>query len=233
MNSTSKYLASTFIVLLLASLLVFSTNLADVQATSKPSVPQFSVQKGTNGVEISIKNSSFTDYNNAEGYAVSMYYKVQIKEHSGGDWQTLNPYDNSANVVKWSGSEYTVIRVPPELANPSSGKLDFRIEALIGYWVHHPPYNTMVEESEFVVEVSSGWSNIKTITISQGYSPLPPSQTTTSPTPSIVDPNNPPQQNLWQSQLIVILVTVCIIILPIAIVTYINKQRKNRFLNDE
>jgi len=188
-------------------------------------------------IEVTIENQPFTPYTDANNYRHELRYIVQFKGHFEENWRDF-PSPNKR--ITPSNSQYTVILASsnsmygiPLNSLATGSQLDFRVQAVDGYLKSLSTDDVgPLGGTVFIDDVYSSWSNVKTITI-HGESLVTPPTQTNFPSPSISDSYNPPQQNLWQSQLIVILVTVCIIILPIAIVTYINKQRKNRFLNDE
>ncbi|MDR2204255.1 MAG: hypothetical protein LBE76_08210 [Nitrososphaerota archaeon] len=108
---------------------------------------------------------------------------------------------------------------------------DLRVQAVEGYFVSGTPpsYSDTVYEGK-----GSAFTEFTIITpkpdnsgISKPNVPSPSNTHSASSTPTTSDPYNPLQQNPWSSYLIIILVTVCIITIPVVIVTYINKQRKN------
>jgi len=253
MGSVNKFLVLTFIFLALSSLMLFSVNFVNVCAVYEPSVPQFSVkfidesydvpptqttdpytgktttQSGYHVneglIEVTIKNQPFpseTDSNN------QLYYRVEYKGSFGSDndWHTLTPTDDAlrpeTGYIAQSDSEYTVLVHSP-VRFDSGVKLDIRVKAVMGnLQMIHPSW-------EVVAVSSSDWSKIQTLTIAYGSSSVPPSQTTNIPSASTSDdPYNPTQQNPLWFYLAIVLATACIIIIPIAIVTYLNKQRKNQ-----
>jgi hypothetical protein len=119
MNSVSKTLTLTLVVLLLSSLLSLSVMPVSVQAVSKPSVPQFSVKlidnsyhvpptQTTNSytgivtthpgyqvndmrIDVSIKNQRFTPYTDTFGRECNLYYRVEVKGHFEEDnWRAFS-----------------------------------------------------------------------------------------------------------------------------------------------
>jgi hypothetical protein len=139
-------------------------------------------------LEMTIKNQPFVPYYDAEsGWNISFYYNIRIKGYYSGDWIEL--YRPSDGYPTQSDSEYTVISLGT-LGNglslvtnakmidvPSGGKVDFQVEAMIGY-VHR-----VIEGAwapwHFTGE-TSGWSNTQTITIPT-FTPSPSSPSPTSP----------------------------------------------------
>jgi len=97
MNLASKCLTTSFIVLLLSSLLVLTTTPLTVQAASTPSVPQFTVKLIDNSHDVPPYNTTTTDpYTGKEtitthpGFRVEKYdIEVTIKN------QPFTPYTNT------------------------------------------------------------------------------------------------------------------------------------------
>jgi hypothetical protein len=46
--------------------------------------------------------------------------------------------------------------------------------------------------------------------------------------PTTFDPINPPLQTPWTSYILTILITVCIITIPMAVIAYLNKQQQRK-----
>jgi len=210
MNSNSKPLMLTFTVLLLSSLLVISVTPVNVQAASKPSVPQFSVKIVTvnheyfdgeiyveKRIEVSIKNQPFTASPNTDtrggdrngiSYVApdktSLYYQIQSKGHSDQDWPGI------ISDTFQSDSIYTVGSYPIYTAD---SQVDVRVRAVDGYYRKHGTPSGMPVGSELVVKAESDWSHPQTININNGYS-TSSSQTTAPPSdPSTTADNNQPQ----------------------------------------
>ncbi|MDR2204515.1 MAG: hypothetical protein LBE76_09555 [Nitrososphaerota archaeon] len=176
-------------------------------------------------IEVSIKNQRFTPYTDALGRECNLYYRVEVKGHfEENNWHAFyhhyyNNYADSVSFVSPSNSEYTVIS--SDTLYDESSRLDFRVRAFTGYWVEPTMGDHLIgiHDPRLAEAETSNWSNIQTITVVyEGSSP-------SSSSPSS-DTTNPPQQNPWKYQLITIIVTACIVIIPIAIATYINKQKK-------
>ncbi|MCL2134755.1 MAG: hypothetical protein FWH37_04270 [Candidatus Bathyarchaeota archaeon] len=248
MNYTSKSLILILVILSLSSLIVISVKSIEVCAASKPSVPQFTVKfidksydvpptqtidpytgetithpgyhVNNCWIEVTIKNQPFTPHTNSDGHVCNVHYSVQIKGHFEENWQS------TAAHIEQTDSQYTVISHPNNYADGS--QLDFRVQAAIGYIIEEERVPPSPPDRHFIAEVVGDWSNIQTVTTHSGSSTVSPSQTANSSDSSATDPNNPPQQTPFPSYLIIILVAVCIILIPIAIVTYLNKQRKTQ-----
>jgi len=216
MNSTSRTLTLVLVVLLLSSLLVLTVTSANVHAISKPSVPQFTVKHDNPSadgcmIKITIKNQPFTPYIDANGNEVNLYYIIEAKSPCGDNWSVDNRI-----VEKWSywlahdypmrvqsNSEYTVVSWPARVNGypaPVGSQIDFRVNAKIGYL-----YDTVAASGSMASVmgvtawsihsyVTSDWSSIQTITITDKSSSTLPSQTTLPTNPAATPDINQPQQ---------------------------------------
>jgi len=210
MNSTSKTLTITLIVLLLISLLAIVLTSADVQAVTKPSVPHFNVKFIDNSYDIPSSATTITDPFTGEKNTITTpgrYMKnhtieVTIKNQFFTPSTAENGMERQLRyVVQFKGhyaddwqvwgevyqsdSQYTVLSNSVNYATGS--KVDFRVEAEIGHLefidnVWFIPY--------FVSDASSGWSNIQTFTMPGAATTTPPQNPTTTPDNN----NNQPQQ---------------------------------------
>jgi len=215
-----------------------TTTIADPYTGKETTITNTGNHITDRSIEVTIENQPFTPYTDANNYRHELRYIVQFKGHFEENWRDF-PSPNRRTTP--SNSQYTVILASsnsmygiPLNSLAAGSQLDFRVQAVDGYLKSLSADDVgPLGGTAFIDDVYSSWSNVKTITI-HGESPVTPPTQTNFPSPSISDSYNPPQQKPWQSSyLIVILVTVCILTIPIAIITYINKQRKNRFLNDE
>lgn len=129
------------------------------------------------GIEITIKNQPFTPYTDADGNLINVYYNVSFKGHFGDVWGHY-PDATYEDLFNASTSTYTIINVSmePYPSIPDGGQLDFRLQALIGYY----NYNTAPSGTKYVTGFTaletSDWSNTQTVTLTRIYS--------TSPNPS-------------------------------------------------
>ena len=196
--------------------------------------PSYIVKEGR--IDVTINNLPSTSHNTSEGYECNLYYRVQYKGHYEETWATFSIMyygvggDYHAFFVAPSDDKYTVVSHSfNDFDTPPSGaQLDFRVQALYAY--HDPTtinHMAFTHEALLVEEISGDWSNVQTITMNYGASSSSPSQTAYPHSTSTSDIPNLPQQNQWLFYVIIILVMVCIIIIPVAIVAYINKQRKS------
>ncbi len=163
MNSVNKTLTLTLVVLLLSSLLVLIITPTNVQAASKPSIPQqFSIKLIDNSydvppvqtidpytgvattipgyrvenktIAVTIKNQQFTSYTNADGKKCELYYRIEVKGHFSEDWRHFG-YFNGDRFVSYVKQSDLQYTVMSSLANYGAGsQLDFRVKAFTGYW---------------------------------------------------------------------------------------------------
>ena len=153
-------------------------------STSKPSVPEFTVEIGDHSyivpsytsidpytgdpithpsytvenitIDITIKNQPFTPPDNL----TNLYYGVRVKGHFEQSWTELYYITNRTNgnyLRIQSASENTVISIPQDYPQ---GQVDFQVEAVIA--TAHPLLNTNFGHWTWE---ASDWSNTQTITI--------------------------------------------------------------------
>jgi len=258
--SVNKFLPLILIVLLLSHLLPLSIIPANVQAASKPSVPQFTVKfidksydvpptRTTDPytgktitepsyhvndglLEVTIKNQPYTPSPTSDGH---LYYLVMFKGHFGGDndWRGLPPTDNSLRPTTGyieQSDSGYTVLTHYPVKFDSGTKLDFRAKAVTGYQQILPPPTSW----HMNVETESDWSSIQTITITYDSSPSSPSQTTNPPIVQPSNPDNPSQpQNPQQPYLMIIACSTCIIAALLGVIAYLLKQRKPSSLNND
>ena len=147
-------------------------------------------------IEVTIKNQPFTPYTE-NGIKHNMGYKVESKGHFSEDWShwgsTVDMYIAGMQPEpSFSYSQDSVIYRSADTYNYVAGdQLDFRVEAVVGYYVPINP-DSMFPQLDFETVVSSGWSKVQTFTI-PGASSSSPSQTTTIPSQSTAPDNNQSQ----------------------------------------
>ena len=162
--------------------------------------PGYHVKDGY--VEVIIKNQQFTQYS-IDNHQIFLFYNFSSKGHYAEGW-TYYPGDSygreySPIYITQTTSDYTAhnFSAPPE------GKIDFRVQAQIGYYNTKELYimvpGAPFTELTFVGEVS-GWSNTQTITIGQSDSTTapntsPPQDSTTTPNQPVDQPQNPAQSS--------------------------------------
>jgi hypothetical protein len=159
-------------------------------------------------IEIKIKNQPFTPYNlttytrynheTGESYSyesthtINLYYNVGVKGHFGNDWTSVGSiysYPEGPQSNAQLDSEYTVIEIEAD-DYPEEAVLDFRVQALAGYYV---PYgrSVVIFGYDFYGQ-ESDWSAIQTLTIGESQTPTPSPATTATPTPPNIGPTAPP-----------------------------------------
>ena len=156
-------------------------------------IPGYHVYNKT--VEVIVKNAQFTPYSISNQQKISLYYNVSYKGHYEEEWKYYRSGWYAFDSDTWpcifpqSASNYTVITI----GAPNEGEMDFRVQAQIGYYdiseVRFPAPGQPFTVYAFIGQ-ESGWSNTKTIdlsdnSISTTSTPNPTSQTTsTSPNPT-------------------------------------------------
>ena len=159
--SVNKFLPLILIVLLLSHLLPLSIIPANVQAASKPSVPQFTVKFIDNSydlppkyttnpytgetiqsyagyhikdqsIEITIKNQPFTPYTNTSGSKINLYYLIQYKGHFGEEWYPLTKEDDDVIDCYYVQSNSKATTVVSTSRFVDGYQVDFRVQAIIG-----------------------------------------------------------------------------------------------------
>ena len=210
MNRFNKFLTLYSVFLLLSSLLVLTTTPTNVLAVYKPSVPQFSVKLvdysyevypvpttdpytgpitipgyrvENKTIEVTIKNQLFTPYTDEDGHKINLYYIIQFKGHYE-EWQSYESYSYSGTRLVQSDSSYTIYSMPTDKYAYGS-KLDFRVQAVIGYdeyveytseqqadiWNSNPMSHmilSLLDGYTRFVEITSNWGGVQTITIGDG-----------------------------------------------------------------
>jgi len=149
-------------------------------------------------IEIRIKNVQFTPFeikNGSNTHTVNFHYNIRFKGHFEEEWRypynpNVNSYmgrDSGVETIISHQGEYSStegLKLTPDRGGfyatfPPNAKIDFQVQAMIGY-VHHVvvagPFSGMVFEGQ-----TSDWSNTKTITIADG---LVPTSTSPNPTPT-------------------------------------------------
>jgi len=218
MSTVNKFLALSFVFLVLSSFMLLSVNFANVCAVSKPSVPQFTIKLADYSYDVPPSTTTTTDpYTGKETTITKPGYHVKdVKLEVTIKNQPFTPYTNAGGYVcnvhysvqvkghfeeKWdsiaihieqSKSQYTVISRPNRYADGS--QLDFRVLAEIGYVFEEDRVPPVPPDRHFVAEAVGDWSRVQTFTIPGISSLSPPSQTTNLPqSPTIPPDNNQPQ----------------------------------------
>jgi len=137
-------------------------------------------------VELTIKNQPLSPYTDDAGHPIGLYYKINFKGHYTDDWsEYFQP-------LPASSAEYTVLSISSNALNaPNGGRMDFRIQAGIGY----------VTSSEFFMGgyiytlngETSDLSAIQTITLPESASTLSPTNPPSEPTSTPITPSESTQ----------------------------------------
>jgi hypothetical protein len=165
---------------------------------------------------IKIKNQPFIPFQDNSGKDVNLFFNVSYKGYFEEQWNDYPPYNGSTqeawNYNGWFyeqiGSQDTVI-----FFNylPKEGKIDFRVEAHIGYYnvtQIYPPNDPRPYYTYQFIGQSSGWSNAQTLNLADG------SVTTgTSLTPSTSVPEFP------------ITVTLIVVLAAVSLLLVIGKKK--------
>lgn len=137
-------------------------------------------------IEVSIKNQPFTPYTDADGNTIGLYYNISYKGQFEDEWHTLH------NHVAATNSEYTVLSKSQFGEFPDGVKVEFRVQACIGYYT---TWQYLMDCYEYTLHgETSDWSNVQTVTIENNQAT--PSSTwalssTHSPTTSTQPTQNP------------------------------------------
>lgn len=172
-----------------------STNDPDTGDPIPTTVPGYHVDNKT--IQITIKNQPFTP-DSSNDKTNNLYYNFSYRGHNEDEWQyyTIHGYesgDDEPQFYSQSTSGYTVI----EIEAPSSGEIDFRVRAQIGYYFTY--FGDMLSQIwghygfSFEGQVSS-WSSPQTINVltgAQTSSILTPTPTSTA-SPTTTDTTNTP-----------------------------------------
>jgi hypothetical protein len=218
--------------------------------TTITTIPGYRV--ANRSIEVSIKNQAFAPYTDADGHTILLYYNISVKPHYVEDWRYYpdSVWDN----YNASNSEYTVKTfgfggiadpISPQIGYVSpGGKVDFRVEAMIGYydkvWVSIGDSPLAGGSVPVFAGETSGWSSIQTVTTPEAFSPAPtwanPEQSfipiTPTETPASItgETELEPNANLFTIPQVTlsILVAALVIIIAILLVLLIRKSMTYR-----
>jgi hypothetical protein len=176
-------------------------------------------------IEVAIKNQQFTPYLIDNQRMVYLFYNVSYKGHYEEGWKyhpsgSYARDSTAATSIQQSASDYTIV----QFKAPSEGKMDFRVQAQIGYYnysqlfisVPGAPFTILT----FIGEVS-GWSEPQTITIEEFITPSP----LLTPTPEpISTPYEEPQQT-GQEAIFAVAVTIAVLGAGLGLLVYLIKRK--------
>ena len=164
------------------------------------------VQNGT--IDLTINTQKFTSYYDNDDHFIRLYFRIAYKGHFETSWNYYLPnygyYGNDSQYLEAStdgtskvqfgfgnfsfvAGEYRSISVPPSFGEiAKGGKIDFRVEAFIGY-SNATEYVTLWGLQTFYSYIgeSSGWTNIQTVSIPDGSITVSTSPTSSSPSPTV------------------------------------------------
>lgn len=181
-------------------------------------------------IEVRINNQPFTPYwiqENENNWTINFFYNIRVKGHFADNWAPLYGGSNGYLVQDYD-SEYTVVPLSPDY--PSGAKVDFQVEALIGY--EHGVYTYTPWSAWVITGEESGWSNTQTLTITDSASTSTPN---TSPSPSTTpqDTTTPPDISGSETltvlgldwvQLAMLTLLAIIAVLLVVVVVYLRKR---------
>lgn len=155
-------------------------------------VPAHHDRNGT--VEITIANQPFTKYKDVNNHTVALYFHFRCKGHLDSNWIVTPDDGYSDTYLETSNTQYTVFsywineewvgdrsgRVPNI---PEDGKIDFQVEAFIGY--SDTICTSIAQRADdyhtYFVGQTSGWSNTQTISLNDGSTSTPSAQDSMPP----------------------------------------------------
>jgi len=168
-------------------------------------------------VVVTIKNQRFTPYTDTEaGKSITLFYAIRAKGHFEQSWMDLG------DVVP-SDSEYTTSSYAyggsegPEILRyvPTGGKVDFQVEARIGYYT-----DDMENCRRIFTGETSGWSNTQTLTFGESQTPTPSPATTPTPMSS-----PEPQQTLQLEAIAGVAIVALLLGAGLGFLLYLTKRK--------
>ena len=218
--------------------------------TGETTITQEGYHNTNRTIELKIKNQPFTPYETTNGNYVTLCYNISIKGHYDDKWTHYPDYWRKIPLTA-SQDDYTTItfshnsdkndRYSYYFWIPDNGQLDFRVEALIGYYTEKieffPPMGSPIGVNTFTGQ-TSGWSNTQTITINDNSPTSPPTTTTnttpTNPTPTTPQTTNntknpnPLGSNTWTNIILITLLSTIVVLLAI-IAVYLHRKNVSQF----
>ena len=203
-------------------------------------------------IEIQIRNPPFTPHQDSRDNDISVFYNVRVRPH-WGQWQTY-PRVSASGYWEASNSEYTTVTFPKTqgIQFVEDGKIDFAVQALIGYqtvtWALIPPVNEngdLTAIYKFYGDEGS-WSNTKTVTVGSDVvtestpeptvtaEPTPPpatTQPTATATPTATETVSPTQaidqnSSIAPDLIVVVIAAMAVVIAVLASALVFSLQRR-------
>lgn len=136
----------------------------------KPSIPQFSLQKVDDGVQVAIQNQEVFRYN-ASDYS-HIFYNIRIKSHDLENWVSLlgSLPENGTSGFTVTYKDFNSISAMLGLPY-GSHQIDYQVEAIYGYWNTTSFQYSDPNRWTVAVVNTSNWSDKQTITIPATPSP--------------------------------------------------------------
>lgn len=212
---------SLVLILILAMSLFIIAQSVTAQTTSKPSVPEFTLQffgSQQYALVVTIKNQP---YDSTFG---TIYYNLRLKDHNAGNDSWIYPLDQLFYTYhtypeQSTASEYTNISITVQSNFLLLGiQNDIEIEAMLGTIGRDAHYNP----APYVFNgQTSDWSNPQTITL-PAISTTPP---TTTPSDTPDSTNSSPNSSTY---LLIISITLIVIAFLLAIIIALLLYRNHR-----
>ena len=224
--------ATLLLIAVLAASSLIMVEFAFAQSTSKPSVPEFTLQLEDNWwVRVIVQNQPVIP--NGHDFA-GIFYDVRYKWHESANWYHPSESNSEGNYVEEMGTSGTTVWVISTnsfyelLGMSNSHQLDYQIRAINGYKnttlpYGGPPIGHEPGDYPVVIVNTSGWSNTQTITIPEGQSPTPSPATTPTPPPTST-PYNEPQQ-IEQTVVIGAIITAVVFGAGLGLLIYLIKRK--------
>jgi hypothetical protein len=165
-------------------------------------------------IEVIIKNPAVTSYINAQGVESYLYYNITLKGHFDGEDKWLADWGKgTANLPADNSSDYTIALFNAK-AFPDTSKIDFRVQAQMGYYT--------------MVPVGEVWGHVQYDNVFSGvYGDYSPTQTfdltghVKTPTP------HPIWESIDNQTYAIIGLGIAVAALSVAIVVLVKKRNKN------
>ena len=251
MDNIRKSLA-LFLVLLIAILSVrITANYACAQSITKPSVPEFTIVIISTPYDVPTTTTTTTDpYTGNQtvtthpGYHVenktteikitnqnltSLFYNIRIKGHFSQTWGYYRLYNGSSdgNLSQDYSSDYTIVPIDGYL--PAEGKVDFQIQAMVGYERGIYTVGGAPGTSRVIFGQASNWSDIKTLSVPDGTITISTSSNrTNNPTDTPIPSSSPtPTVPEFSSFILFIFLILSFLLISISYKIIKNKVREN------
>jgi hypothetical protein len=212
MTRLGKYLTFCLVVVLLVSslLMIIPANAQNISRPSAPqfivrwinnsySMPQTSTTDPYFGNTVNNPTQSKLNYSieviiTNQPTDETLKYNICVKGHYEGNWTSpIYSYEDAptmstqstTSIIFTSTSNDGIYRTPDAWTTiyaPINGKIDFQVQAFVGYYTNNGDTTTPLGSSMYyTVKVRSDWSNTQTITIGESSSTNTPAPSPTVP----------------------------------------------------